>query len=243
MNEVSLAIDAGEVVGLIGPNGAGKTTLLAALSGEIIPRRGRVLFDGKDVTAREPEQRALAGMARTFQRLEVFRKMTVFDNLLVAAEARFGEVDFMADLIGRTRRGRAEALARRVATQVGLEESADRRADEVTLGIGRLVEVGRALCTQPRILLLDEPSGGLDEEETDRLADVLARVAGGRDAPAILLVEHDIDLVMDLSQRILVMDFGRLVAEGTPKQIQRNATVRAAYLGKEVSGAAAAGSR
>ncbi|MGH2739305.1 MAG: ABC transporter ATP-binding protein [Actinomycetota bacterium] len=239
VNDVSIAVERREVVGLIGPNGAGKTTLLAALSGIIIPRQGRVLIDGVNATAMDPEQRALAGMARTFQRLELFRKLTVADNLLVAAESRFGEVDFMADLLGRTRRGKADRLANRVLKRLGLQEVASRWADEVPLGVGRLVEVGRALCTEPRLLLLDEPSGGLDDAETDRLADVLRDVRRG-DGPAMLIVEHDVDLVMELSDRVYVMDFGRLIAEGTPKQVRRDPVVQAAYLGTEVSAAAAA---
>lgn len=239
VNDVSIMVDRGETVGLIGPNGAGKTTLLAALSGVIVPRQGRVLIDGAEATAWDPEQRAHAGMARTFQRLELFRKLTVAENLLVAAESRFGEVDFIADLLGRTKRGKAEQAAASILKRLDLEEVAGRWADEVPLGIGRLVEVGRALCTDPRVLLLDEPSGGLDDTETDRLAGVLRDVRRA-EGPAMLIVEHDVDLVMELSDRVYVMDFGRLIAEGTPKQVRRDPAVQAAYLGTEVPAAAPA---
>ena len=228
---VSLAIGRGEVVGLIGPNGAGKTTLLGALGGQLVPHAGAVLLDGEDVTEWSPERRSAKGLARTFQRLELFRKMTLFENLLVAAEAGFGEADFVRDLLGRSRRSRAEELAREVLGRVGLEGLAERWADEVPTGIGRLVEIGRALCTGPNVMLLDEPAGGLDEAETDRLGAVLRDVAAG-DGLSLLLVEHDVRLVLDLCDRIYVMDFGRMIAEGTPRAIRRDPAVRDAYLGE-----------
>ena len=226
---VSLELDAGQVVGLIGPNGAGKTTLLSAIGGQLVPDAGSVVVDGVEVTEWAPERRALVGMSRTFQRLELFRKMTAFDNLLVAAEARFGEADFVADVLGRRRRGRGAEVAGEVLGRLGLSEVAARWADELPLGVGRLVELGRALCADPRMLLLDEPSGGLDERETDRLAEVLRGLTDG--GPAMLLVEHDVRLVMALCERIAVMEFGRLIAEGTPAEIRRSQTVRQAYLG------------
>ncbi|HWC32662.1 MAG TPA: ATP-binding cassette domain-containing protein, partial [Actinomycetota bacterium] len=191
----------------------------------------RVVISGRDVTDWSPERRSALGLARTFQRLELFRRMTVFDNLLVAAEAGFGEAEFVRDLFGRTRRTRAEALAREVLERVGLEALADRWADEVPTGIGRLVEIGRALCTGPSALLLDEPAGGLDEAESDRLADVLRDLAAG-EGLSLLLVEHDVRLVLDLCDRIYVMDFGRMIAEGTPRQIRRDRAVHEAYLGE-----------
>jgi branched-chain amino acid transport system ATP-binding protein len=240
VDSVGLRVAAGETVGLIGPNGAGKTTLLDAIGGQLVPDGGRVLFDGQAVTDREPERRALAGMARTFQRLELFGTMTVFDNLLVAAEARFGEVAFVGDLLGLPRAHRAEERVREVLARLGLEEAADRRADQLSTGTGRLVEIGRALCSDPKLLLLDEPAGGLDESETGRLAEVLSGLAV--DGPAILLVEHDVQLVMHLCDRVAVMDFGRLIAEGDPAAVREDPAVVAAYLGtEEVSGAGAPG--
>ncbi|MFL5796926.1 MAG: ABC transporter ATP-binding protein [Actinomycetota bacterium] len=246
-NAVSLALDPGDVLGLIGPNGAGKTTVLGALTGFVRPSEGRVVLDGRDVTEWTPERRAAHGLARTFQRLELFRTMTVFDNLLVAAEARFAEAEFIADLAGRSRRGKAELAAAQVLTRLGLRPVADRVADELPLGIGRLVEIARALCTGPRILLLDEPASGLDEAETERLRAVLREIARD-DGLGILLVEHDLPIVMDLCDRVAVMDFGSLIAEGTPEEIRRDPEVQAAYLGtelrsdegKEVRGAGAA---
>jgi branched-chain amino acid transport system ATP-binding protein len=233
VSDVSLRLEAGEIAGLIGPNGAGKTSMLDVLSGSLVPQTGTVHLDGDDVTGWGPERRARAGVARTFQRLELFRHMTVFDNLRVGAEARFGEADFVADLTGRTRRRRAAGVAEGTLARLGLEEVSGRWAGQVPLGIGRLVELGRALCTGPRWLLLDEPASGLDEAETARLAAVLP---GLRDEGlGVLLVEHDLDLVMEVCERVLVMDFGRLIAEGTPAEIAHDAAVRAAYLGSEVA--------
>jgi branched-chain amino acid transport system ATP-binding protein len=228
---VSITVTPGEIVGLIGPNGAGKTTLLGALSGFVAPDEGSVHLDGQDVGGWTPDRLATAGLARTFQRLELFRHMTVHDNLLVAAEARFGEADFILDILGRTaRRREAERLATVVMQKLALAELAGRWADEVPLGVGRLVEVGRALCTKPHLLLLDEPASGLDEGETDRLADALAGLADD-DGMGILLVEHDLELVMDLCDRVAVMDFGKLIAEGDPDQVRRDPAVRQAYFG------------
>jgi branched-chain amino acid transport system ATP-binding protein len=237
VDHLSLEVDAGEVVGLIGPNGAGKTTLLGAISGFLRPE-GHVLLGGRDITGWEPERRATLGMARTFQRLELFSTMTVFENLLVAAEARFAEAEFILDLAGRRSRGRGEDMARRVLERVGLQEVEQRLAGEVPLGVGRLVEIGRALCTEPDLLLLDEPAGGLDDGETDRLRAVLSDLARD-DGLAVLLVEHDLRLVMEVCDRVAVMDFGSLIAQGTPKQVRSDPAVQAAYFGKEVSGAGA----
>ena len=231
-DRVSFSVELGEMVGLIGPNGAGKTTLLDALSGFVRPQ-GQVLIDGRDVTGWEPEKRTSLGMARTFQRLELFATMTVHDNLLVAAEANFAEVEFILNLLGRSRRGRGDELAWRVVDRLGLGPVATRLAGEVPLGIGRLVEIGRALCTEPQILLLDEPTSGLDERETARLREVLAGLVRD-DGLGVLLVEHDLNLVMGLCDRVAVMDFGRLIAQGTPEQVQRDPAVRAAYFGEEV---------
>ncbi|HEX9374827.1 MAG TPA: ABC transporter ATP-binding protein [Actinomycetota bacterium] len=238
-NEISLGVSPGEMVGLIGPNGAGKTTVLGVLSGFVRPTEGRVFLDGRDVTEWAPEQRAGSGLARTFQRLELFRTMTAWENLLVAAEARFADAEFIADLAGRTRRGPARSAAAQVMALMGLRDVGDRRAGELPLGLGRLLEIGRALCTGPRILLLDEPAGGLDEAETERLAALLRDIRD--DGVGILLVEHDLSLVMELCHRVAVMDFGSLIAEGTPDEVRADPDVQAAYLGTEVSGAGAPG--
>jgi branched-chain amino acid transport system ATP-binding protein len=239
-DRISIGVDPGEVVGLIGPNGAGKTTVLGVLSGFVRPTEGRVTLDGLDVTEWAPERRTASGLARTFQRLELFRTMTVHENLLVAAEARFAEAEFVGDLLGRPRRGRAAEVAAEVGARMGLRPVAGRPAAEVPLGLGRLVEIARALCTGPRILLLDEPASGLDEAETTRLREVLRGIARD-DGVGLLLVEHDLSLVMDLCDRVLVMDFGAAIARGTPAEIRSHPAVQAAYLGTELEEVGRAG--
>jgi branched-chain amino acid transport system ATP-binding protein len=223
VRDVSLTVDAGEIVGLIGPNGAGKTTTFNAVSG-IQRCTGQVLIEGDDVSKAPPQERARRGMSRTFQRLEVFGTMTAYDNIRTAAE-------IAARAHRRPVRG-ATGVADRVVALLGLEAVARRRADSLPTGQARLVELGRALATEPKVLLLDEPASGLDDVESARLARVLE---GLREAGlAILLVEHDIDLVMQLCDRIYVLNLGELIAHGTPVSIRADEGVREAYLGAEV---------
>ncbi len=220
VDDVGLSVDAGRIAGLIGPNGAGKTTTFNALSG-VQRCEGSVLLDGADVSKAPPHERARLGMNRTFQRLEVFGSMTTYDNIRTAAE-----------ITARRRRSPlrdAVRVADEVVERVGLHEIATRRADSLPTGQARLVELARALATDPKVLLLDEPASGLSDVETQRLAEILIKVAG--EGTAILLVEHDVDLVMQLCQKVYVLDFGAVIATGTPKQIRANKAVRAAYLG------------
>ena len=220
VRDVDLEVDAGSIVGLIGPNGAGKTTTFNALSG-VQACTGRVHLDGVDISAAPPHRRARLGMNRTFQRLEVFGSMTARDNLRTAAEiAARGK--------RRSMRG-AAALADSIIDQLGLTAIVDRRADALPTGQARLVELGRALATEPHVLLLDEPASGLDETETTRLGDVLVEVAA--DGMAVLLVEHDMDLVMQLCSTICVLDFGEVIAVGAPEHVRTHPAVQAAYLG------------
>jgi branched-chain amino acid transport system ATP-binding protein len=220
VRDVSLAVDAGSIVGLIGPNGAGKTTIFNAVSG-VQRCTGTVQLDGVDISSAPPHRRARLGMNRTFQRLEVFGSMTAFDNIRTAAE-----ISARAH-----RRSLREALAttREIVALLGLESVGLRRADALPTGQARLVEIGRALATKPKVLLLDEPASGLDEVETDRLADVLAGLAA--QGMAILLVEHDIDLVMRLCTTICVLNFGEVIAVGAPDEVRADPQVRDAYLG------------
>lgn len=231
VDDASVALDTGEIVGLIGPNGAGKTSLFEAVSGFVTPAEGHIRFDGEDVTDQPVHRRAAAGLTRTFQRLELFGHMSVFDNLLVAAEARLLEYGLAADVLGlrRASSGGVER-AEEVAEQLGLTDAGDRLAGELPAGRGRLVEIGRALCGRPRALLLDEPTAGLDETETDAVADALRRVvsAGG---PALFVVEHDVPFVSGLADRIYVMEFGRIIAHGSPEDVRGDPEVRRAYLG------------
>jgi branched-chain amino acid transport system ATP-binding protein len=220
VNDVSLEVPAGRVTGLIGPNGAGKTTLFNVVTGLQPPTHGRVLLDGVDVTRWNAARRARAGIARTFQRLEVFGSLSVRDNVLTAAELRHGF-------------GRAAPSAARVTDEllerVGAAAYADAAADAVPTGVARLVEVARALALEPQVLLLDEPSSGLSPSETETFGQLLRDLA--ITGTAVLLVEHDVDLVMRVCDYIRVLDFGRLIGAGTPAEVRADPIVQAAYLG------------
>ena len=226
VRDVTFAVDGGEVVGLIGPNGAGKTTTFNAVSG-IQRCEGIVRMAGRDVSRAAAPERARLGMSRTFQRLEVFGTMTAYDNVRTAAE--------IAARAKRSPLREATGVADRVVDLLELGPVAGRRADALPTGQARLVELGRALATQPTVLLLDEPASGLDERESARLGEVLDLLR--EEGLAVLLVEHDIDLVMQRCSRLLVLDLGVLIAEGSPGEIRANAAVQAAYLGAEVGAA------
>ena len=223
LDGVQLDLNPGQVTGLIGPNGAGKTTLFNVISGLQEPTGGMVLVDGDDVSKLKPFKRARRGLARTFQRLEVFGSLTVRENVLVAAE--LGE-----------RRDEAEAVVDELLERIGLTGVRDERVENLPTGLARLVELGRALALGPRLLLLDEPSSGLDPGESEAFGDLLQELAG--DGLGILLVEHDVELVMRVCDRIFVLDFGQIIAEGTPEQPERSERVQEAYLGGKAAGAA-----
>ena len=223
VRDVDLDVDAGEIVGLIGPNGAGKTTTFNAVSG-VQRCTGTVSLAGVDVSDASPHARARLGMSRTFQRLEVFGTMTAYDNIRTAAEigAR-GRRESMRSAVG---------ITDEIIDLVDLGSISGRRADALPTGQARLVELGRVLATKPKVVLLDEPASGLDDVETRRLAEILATLR--RDGLAVLLVEHDIDLVMELCSTICVLNLGAMIARGSPDEVRHDPAVQEAYLGAAV---------
>lgn len=231
LEAVSVSIEPGGFVGLLGPNGAGKTTLFDCLTGKQRPDGGTVRFDGVDLLRSSVHQRARRGIAQTFQRMELFSGLSVRDHLRVGYRAKHGGRSVLRDVLTR---GTGEAAERARCNElidlVGLERDAERPIEALSLGRGRLVELARALITDPRLLFLDEPSSGLDRSETEELGDVL-RLVQRETNVAIVLVEHDVPMVERLVERVYVLDAGRLIAEGSTAQVLASAEVRRAYLG------------
>ncbi len=227
LDRASISAPAGQITGLIGPNGAGKTTLFNAITGLLTPTEGTVVIDGHDVTGQSLHRRARHGVARTFQQLELFTMLTVRENIRVAADIR-----------SRWARDRGDmgALTEDIIDRVGLRDVADERVTAIPTGQGRLVELGRVLACKPRVLLLDEPASGQDDRETERFGELLVEVASS--GAAVLLVEHDMSLVMDVCDTVHVLDLGRMLASGTPAEVQANPLVLDAYLGTDSGGAA-----
>jgi ABC-type branched-subunit amino acid transport system ATPase component len=237
LDTVSLRVPEQKVVGLIGPNGAGKTTLFNSVSGLVRPVSGRVLLFGEDVTSWPAHRRARAGMGRTFQRLELFGSLSVLENLVVAYEAHRQRGGLLSDLLALPAtvdtRAEAEDRARAVLATLGIAEYADARAGDLPVGLARLVELGRALCTDPKLLILDEPSSGLREAESERLSELLRHTCD-EEGTSVLVVEHNMRFVLGLCDYVYVLDFGRTLAEGTPSKIRSDPHVRAAYLGEGI---------
>jgi branched-chain amino acid transport system ATP-binding protein len=232
LSEVSLEVGEHELVGLIGPNGAGKTTLFNCLFGILKPDAGQVRFAGRSVTGLPTYKRARLGFGRTFQRIELFAGLTPRLHLLIAARAPRARSALWRDVLGISK-ATPDEQARAAATLelLGLDNCADDPIETLSLGRGRLVEVGRALMTEPRLLLLDEPSSGLDRRETVALTATLKQVHAER-GTAVLLVEHDIEMVREFVQRIYVLDFGTIIAKGPTAEVFADARVREAYLGE-----------
>jgi branched-chain amino acid transport system ATP-binding protein len=220
VNHASFEAEAGEVTGLIGPNGAGKTTCFNVISGLQRPTSGKVRFNGRSVTRTPVHRRSKRGMGRTFQRLEAFGSLTVRDNVRVALDIHRG-------LRGLVRPASADVDA--LLERVGIAGLAQERADSVPTGTARLLELARCLAADPKILLLDEPSSGLDESETDDFGALLRELAA--EGRAVLMVEHDMDLVMGVCDTIRVLDFGEVIAVGSPFEVRNDPRVQQAYLG------------
>ena len=242
---VRLEVMRGEVHALIGPNGAGKTTLIAQLSGSLAPDAGKIVFDGVDITAMPQHSRVRAGLARSYQITSIFRKFSVRDNLALAVQARSGSsLSFWRPVAAETQLAEE---ATRIAVQVGLGARLDapagslaqvsltglagRRAGQLSHGEQRCLEVALVLATKPKLLLLDEPMAGMGPDESQRMVDLIEHL---RATVTVLLVEHDMDAVFRLADRISVLVSGAIVATGTPDEIRTNAEVRRAYLGDEV---------
>jgi branched-chain amino acid transport system ATP-binding protein len=220
LNNASLSAEPGEITGLIGPNGAGKTTMFNVITGLLAPSSGRILIDDEDVTGVSLHKRARKGLARTFQRLELFSMLTVRENIRVAADVRrrwSKDKDDMA------------ALTQAIIERVGLADVADARVTSLPTGQGRLVELGRALACKPQVLLLDEPASGQDDTETERFGQLLVELAD--QGAAVVLVEHDMSLVMEVCHHVHVLNLGEIIAHGEPHAVQHDQAVLDAYLG------------
>jgi branched-chain amino acid transport system ATP-binding protein len=234
LSEVDLDAREGEVTGLIGPNGAGKTTLFNVITGMLAPTAGRIAFDGRDVSRLDTHKRARLGIARTFQRLELFTDLSIRDNLRVAGEIRNTWGGFTGSVGQGPRRINVARETERVLELIGLSGLAGTDVSTIPTGTARVVELGRALMIQPRVLLLDEPASGQSDDETKAFERLLRRLAR-EDGLAVLLVEHDMALVMDVCDRIHVLDFGEVIAAGPPAEVRNDPRVRDAYLGATTS--------
>jgi branched-chain amino acid transport system ATP-binding protein len=230
---VSFAVDAGQILSIIGPNGAGKTTLFNVVSGIYANEQGQVELAGENVTGLPPDQLAKRGLSRTFQNLQIFQRMTAAENVMVGRHLR-ERCNLFADLFRLPSVGRQNAQTRAAALALlddtGLRSFADLAAGSLPYGACKRLEIARALAAEPRVLLLDEPAAGCNAVETEEIDQLIRRVADK--GVAVVLVEHDMKLVMKISSRILVLDRGKQIAEGSPQEIRSNPSVLEAYLGK-----------
>jgi branched-chain amino acid transport system ATP-binding protein len=234
LSGVSFTLHRGETLGLIGPNGAGKTTLFNCITGVVPGYRGTIHYDGADLRQLKPHRRARLKIARTFQNLELFDELSALDNLVLPLDA-FSRRGVIGDLLRLPGTGfeerRAEEKARAILHFLDLGDHADTPAGDLPVGLQRRLEIGRALCLEPRLLLLDEPGAGLDARETAELARLLAAVRA-RFEVTMLVVDHDMALIMRICNRIYVLDYGQIIAEGPPEQIRDDPEVVRAYLGQ-----------
>ncbi|WP_435770098.1 ABC transporter ATP-binding protein [Nocardioides sp. SYSU DS0651] len=234
LSDVSMAVGAGEVHGLIGPNGAGKTTLFNVACGFVRPDDGTVVWKGEERAATRPHELARRGIARTLQGLGLFDRMPVLGNVMVGAD-RHARAGFWSTLVGAGRAPRDDARLRQRAMaaleELGVASYAGRHPGSLPYPVRKKVALARALVAEPELLLLDEPASGLSQEEMAELGELIGRL---RERMSVLLVEHHMDLVMEVCDQVTVLDFGRVIAAGRPEQVQRDPAVVAAYLGEAV---------
>lgn len=238
VNDLSLAVPHGTVAGIIGPNGAGKTTAFNVLSGFYTPQAGTIVFDGHDIRGRKPSAICRLGMARTFQNIRLSQQMTVLENIMVGCHVR-RRCNWWEAPLGLPRYYREEAdiaqKGRDLADRVGLSGNLNDKAGSLSYGAQRRLEIARALATRPRLLLLDEPAAGMNPHESMELMHFIGHIRDEFDL-TILLIEHDMKVVMGVCRYIWVMEYGLLIAEGTPEVVRANPEVIRAYLGEDVQG-------